>query len=222
MNIDSTSQPPSAQEKVRHRLRSVAVFVAGIGAVTALLYVCRVPIFIALARVWIVDQPPVKADAIMVLGGGIDTRPQAAARFYQQGLAPVILVPLNDLSPTEELGLVETTPQLTQRVLEKLGVPASAIQIIGTNVMNTHDEAEALKAWVVEHSARNVLIPTDLFHSHRVHWYFTKILKPVGCVPIVQAITPRRYAITNWWLNELGLIEFETEVLKTAFYSFRY
>ena len=41
-----------------------------------------------LANAWIVHDPLSRADAIVVLGGGMQTRPFEAARLYREGYAP--------------------------------------------------------------------------------------------------------------------------------------
>ena len=213
--------PPKNTSVWRRLRRYLYGVVLLLGLATVAFYERR-RLLTGLAQLWIVNEVPVKADAIMVLGGGIDTRPQAGARMFLQGLAPVILIPQNRLLPEEESGLVSSTHELTAKILVRLGVPTNSIQFIGTNVANTHEEALSLRAWCVENHAKTVLIPTELFHSHRVHWFVNRELKLIGCTAKVQALPQRKYDADNWWLDEAGLIAFETEILKTAYYVLRY
>jgi hypothetical protein len=50
-------------------------------------WLARVQILQGAARAWIVSDSVVPADAIAVLGGGLETRPFAAADLYKKGMA---------------------------------------------------------------------------------------------------------------------------------------
>ena len=182
----------------------------------------RAPLLRAAAWWWIVNDPPAHADAIVVLGGGLDCRPFAAARLYRSGAAPAVLVTQPRLSPTEELGLRAPEQEIARAILLTNGVPATAIQALGTNVFNTRDEALALRAWVEQTKAHSVLIPTDVFHTRRARWIFERALRGTGSQVRMVAVDPPRYTATNWWRVEDGLIAFETEVVKSVYYHLKY
>ncbi len=143
----------------------------------ALGYVFRSPLLTGLAHAWIINDQPQKADAIVVLGGGLEYRPFEAARLYTNGLAPKILIAQPELPPTAELGLTVPEFVTARKVLLQLGVPESAIEMIGTNVTSTRDEALAVRAWVEQNHAGSVIIPTDIFHTRRARWIFRKALR---------------------------------------------
>ena len=52
---------------------------------------------------WVVSDELTHADAIAVLGGGIDVRPFAAADLYKHGFASTILVANGQMGRAEEL-----------------------------------------------------------------------------------------------------------------------
>ena len=83
-----------------------------------------------------------------------------------------ILIAQPELPPTAQMGLTVPEFVTARQVLLKLGVPETAIQMLGTNVTSTRDEALALKAWVMANNAHSVVIPTDLFHTRRARWIF--------------------------------------------------
>jgi hypothetical protein len=60
--------------------------------------VLREPVLLKAADLWIVSDPINRADAIVVLGGGLATRPFVAAELWQRGLADKILIS----QPSEE------------------------------------------------------------------------------------------------------------------------
>lgn len=191
-------------------------------ALLAALYVCRAPLLRGAAAAWIINDPATNADAIVVLGGGLEYRPFAAARLYATGAAPRVLVTQPELPPTAQMGL--TTPEhvLAREVLLSNGVPASAILLLGTNVTSTRDEALALKQWVTETKTHSVIIPTEPFHTRRARWIFCKALRGTAAEIHVTAVAPSRYTATNWWQSEDGLIAFQNEVVKSLYYHLKY
>jgi len=55
-------------------------------------YIFRAPLLRGAASAWIVNEPLTKADVIVVLGGGPETRPFEAAKLYHQEVASRIMV----------------------------------------------------------------------------------------------------------------------------------
>jgi uncharacterized SAM-binding protein YcdF (DUF218 family) len=186
------------------------------------LFTFRAPLLRTAARAWIINDPVTRTDAIVLLGGGLETRPFAAARLYAEHAAPKILVSQPKLPPTAQMGL--TTPEfvIAREVLLSNGVPESAIEVLGTNMTSTFDEARALKAWLSQNQAHTVIIPTDLFHTRRARWIFSKMLRNTGARVFMEAIPVREYGATNWWQHEEGLIAFQNEVIKSVYYHVKY
>ena len=87
---------PDASMTPRHRTKSFP-HKAGIALAVLLLtvsagWLARVQILRGAARVWIVSDSLVPADAVAVLGGGLETRPFAAADLYKKGMVRQILI----------------------------------------------------------------------------------------------------------------------------------
>ena len=79
--------PPSAAPRSRKCLRRLLWLLAVCAALAAVAWVYRAPLLIGLGKAWIVDDPLTRADAIVILGGGIETRPFEAARLYRQAIS---------------------------------------------------------------------------------------------------------------------------------------
>jgi GrpB-like predicted nucleotidyltransferase (UPF0157 family) len=104
------------------------------------------------------------ADAVVVRGGGYDVRPFVAADLYKKGLAHKVLVSqVEGDGPTK----IRTLPngELNVKLVRKLGVPDSAIEIFGKGSKNTWDEAVALRDWTKQHPTSALIIPTEVFFA---------------------------------------------------------
>jgi uncharacterized SAM-binding protein YcdF (DUF218 family) len=204
------------------RIRFVIIAACGLSLIVASAWLARAPLLTALARAWIIDDKPQKADAIVVLGGGVESRPFAAAQLYNEGFAPAVLIMDVSLSPTEELGIKDPERDVTRRILTRQGVPEAAIQSVGQSVHNTYEESLAVRAWAQTNDAKRLLITTEIFHTRRVRWLFRKRFRGTGTEIRVVAAQPREYAATNWWKNEQGLINFQNEWVKFPYYWAKY
>ena len=185
-------------------------------------YLFRAPLLRTSAEWWIVNQPAAKADAIVVLGGGLESRPFAAAKLYQQGLARQVLLMNIRPDATTELGITPTEQELTHKVLVAEGVPATSLKEIGNHVVNSYDESLAVRDWVKQTGARRIIIVTDMFHTRRVSWLYGKELAGLKVNVSVVAAPQRDYTAANWWQHEDGLIAFQNEVIKLAYYRWKY
>jgi uncharacterized SAM-binding protein YcdF (DUF218 family) len=182
----------------------------------------RAPLLRSVAHLWIVADAPVKADAIVILGGGLDSRPTEAARLYHAGFAPRILVMQPEPTRVNELGLVVDYASLTRTLLEMDHVPADAIIPLVPNVTSTIEEARALAAWASANNAHRFLIPTDLFHTRRARWILQrKLCEPSDDIRMIP-VNPKRYTASDWWQHEEGLIDFQNEIIKFGMYLCRY
>lgn len=133
-----------------------------------------------------------------------------------------MLVVRIQLSPADELGVTEAETDSIRKVLLKKGVPETALVLIGTNISNTFEESQAVRDWAARTGARRVIIPTDIFHTHRAHWLFQRMIEGTPTKPLVTAVNPPEYTATNWWQTEQGQIAFQNEVVKHLFYRLKY
>jgi uncharacterized SAM-binding protein YcdF (DUF218 family) len=171
----------------------------------------------------VVDEPiPENADAIIVLGGGVNLRPAEAARLYQRGISRKILVARPDQQLVEQLGIIPAEHEIALRYLVGVGIPSDSIQPLGSNLTSTYEEALAVRVWLATHPARCLVIPTDTFHSRRVKWTFEKVLHGTGVEVRVTAVPPLTYTASDWWRCEEGLIAVQNEYLKSIYYRFKY
>jgi len=201
--------------------RGVLALLASIAVLCVAAWFGREPLLRSAADLWIVSDQAARADAVVVLGGGIEIRPFAAAEYYRQGLVGKILLANIGSSRVEQLGLRESHVEANRKVLLKLGVPEASIESFGSNLSNTYEEVRALRDWAARTGARSILVPTEIFPARRVRWTLYRVF-PEEVTVRVPALDPLDYHRSNWWKSEGGLIGFQNEVIKYIYYRFKY
>jgi uncharacterized SAM-binding protein YcdF (DUF218 family) len=203
---------------VLRRLLVLLAVLAGLGAAA---WFARAPLLTSAADAWIVSDPPGPADAVAIFGGGIDTRPFAAAEYYKQGLVAKILLSDIGSSPAERIGVLSAQADVERAILIKLGVPDSAIETFGLKLTNTYEEAVALRDWAARTGARSVIVPTENFSARRVRWILRRVF-PDDIAVRVPAIDRGDYRRDDWWKSEKGVVAFQNELIKQMYYRLKY
>ena len=211
-----------AQQKCCLILRRALLVMAALAMIgTAGAWIARDTVLCAAASWWVVSDPIEASDAVAIFGGGLETRPVAAAQYYQQGLVKRILLSNVQMSPPEKAGILMPHVEANRRVLLKLGVPDSAIELFGDNLANTYQEAEALRQWAVAAGARSLIVPTDAFSSRRLVWMLHRAFGDDAVIRVV-ALKPLDYSIETWWRSENGVVAFQNEFIKYLYYRAKY
>ena len=206
----------------RRQLARLAVVILAIVLFGASAWVERAPLLRGAAELWIVSDAVSPADAAVVLGGGLDVRPFAAAELYREGLVKKVLVSQVGDDRAVAIGVEPGHTELNRQVLVKLGVPESAIETFGKANKDTKDEAVALRAWAERHHASALIIPMEFFAARRVRWIFDKKFSGQPVKIEVPSVDPPNYTRTNWWQNETAIIAFQNEILKYLYYRLKY
>src|SRR5262249_21320509 len=141
---------------------------------------------------------------------------------YKRGLAAKILVSqVAEAGVTEFLGLPGHTEQ-NRMVLLKLGVPASAIEIFGKGNSSTRDEAVALKDWGHQHSVSRIIVATDAFSARRVQLIFHREFAGSSVRLEIPSFEEPGHTRDEWWKTNVGIIAFQTEIMKYLYYRLKY
>lgn len=191
--------------------------------VVALLFSFRVPLLKAAARSWIVDTSPTETvDAVLIPGGGLETRPFGAAKLYHENHSIQLVTFEVEQFPTEKLGITRPHHELTLEVLTQLDVPAESIIVIGDGVTSTQDEVIASRKWAIENEVASLAVMTEIFPSRRVAWAYEKGFADTDIAIHVVPLPSEKYTADTWWQDETGLIQFQNEVIKFFYYLIRY
>lgn len=180
------------------------------------------------ARLLIIQAPLANADAIVVLGGSANYQERAreAARLLREGRAQRILI-TNDNLRGPWSSVEQRNPYFYERSydeIENAGVQADKIDVLMQPVNHTHEEAELVRQYALDHGIRSVLIVTSAYHSRRALWTFSRVFRDtdiiVGLIPASPGIETPRPA--TWWLTARGWKLVPTEYVKMIYYVVKY
>ncbi len=188
----------------------------------AVIWLERVALLQGAAELWIVSDAATPSDVAVVLGGGLDVRPFAAADLYKRGLVKRVLISQVGDDRLVSIGATLNHTEANRLVLLKLGVPDEVIERFGTESKNTRDEAIALSEWSIRNHAASFIIPTEIFSARRVRFIFHRVLKGETSHIEVLSLDPPLYTRADWWKTDTGLIAFQNEVVKYVYYRLKY
>jgi uncharacterized SAM-binding protein YcdF (DUF218 family) len=185
------------------------------------LWFAREPLLRGVADLWIVSDPVSHADAVGVLGGGLEVRPFAAAELYKRGLVTKALLSRVLEARSTGIGGIPGHSELNRMLLLNLGIPETAIEMFGHANRSTWDEAAALKEWADRHRVSRIVVPTEIFSARRVRWIFDREFHGSSVSLEFPALEPG-YTRAEWWKAEAGLIAFQNEIMKYLYYRLKY
>jgi uncharacterized SAM-binding protein YcdF (DUF218 family) len=197
------------------RALTIALLLVGIGAGA---WLERQALLRGLADLWIVSDPVTHGDAVVVLGGSFNWRPFVAADLYQKGLVSKVLISqVEDEQPAVKIGVLPEHTELNRKVLLKLGVPDTSIELFGTRNNSTEDEARALKVWAEQNAVSVLIIPTEPFFTRRTRGIFHREFYGTDV-----RIEISSFGTENTWTRKELELRVILEVLKYISYRLKY
>lgn len=200
--VKSSAAPSAEQGGIFFRLLLLLCFVCFLLA----LYLVRHPLLRLAGGFWIVDEAPLPADAIVILGDDNFNADRAAraTELYKAGWAPRIVASGRYLRPYASIA------ELEEHDLIGRGVPQSAIVRFAHRAENTKDEAAALAQLISSHGWKRILLVTSNYHTRRSQ-YLAEREFPAGTVLRVLAAPDSDYDPHDWWRTRGGLKIFSHE-----------
>ncbi len=180
------------------RLRTLVVL-----AVLAAAYVYRDDALSATGRYLVADEPPAKADAIVVLAGSAPDRILEAVDLFQQGLAPRIVLTRGSDSPGIDhlrkrgAQMLEAYEQ-NASIAEQLGVPKGAIEVVAGGAGGTVTEARVVIDHLRKKRVTRALIVTSKIHTRRAGWIYRGMARnEMSFTTCASRYDP--YDPARWW-----------------------
>jgi uncharacterized SAM-binding protein YcdF (DUF218 family) len=173
-----------------------------------LVYLARNPLLHLAGSFWIVDEGPVAADAIVILGDDNYQADRAtrAAELIKAGWAPRVIASGRYLRPYASIA------ELEEHDLVDRGVPQTAIVRLAHRAENTRDEAIAISQLISSRGWKRIILVTSNFHTRRSR-YICERTFPSGTVLRVVAARDSDFDPDNWFRTRLGVKIFAHELL---------
>jgi uncharacterized SAM-binding protein YcdF (DUF218 family) len=184
-------------EFVGHLLRIFAV----LGALALLALSAGLALMLAVGH-WLVREDSLqKANAVAVLSGNFPARALEAASLYRNGYAGEIWLthPGPQSNTLTQMGIhYPGEADFNYQVLRHQGVPAKAIHILDSPIINTQDELEVIGSALRQKNNASVIVVTNKAHTRRVHELWDRLSPPRGKI-IVHAIANDDFDPSAWW-----------------------
>jgi uncharacterized SAM-binding protein YcdF (DUF218 family) len=200
---------PATVSRSRSRAWRVLSVVGGGGLVVVLV------IFFGVGRWLVVEDPLVRARAIVVLSGAMPLRAIEAAKLYRQGYAPEIWL-THSAEPgetLEEMGIpFSGEDHYNTLVLVHEGVPPEAIHVLDPPIVNTADEIKAAAAALARGNGAAVIIVTTKAHTRRVRLLWRRLAPSQGRA-VVRAASSDPFDPRHWWRTTSDALDVVRELL---------
>jgi uncharacterized SAM-binding protein YcdF (DUF218 family) len=184
-------------------------------SLAAIVGLLGVIVFLGVGRWLVVQDPLEKAQAILVLSGGMPFRAEEAARLYREGYAPKVW-----LTHSAEPGATLSAMGLSYisedaydvRVLTHEGVPPNAIRLLQPDILNTADEISIASEALAQEKGSAVIIVTSKVHTRRARILWRRLAARRGTA-IVRATSDDPFEPGRWWRTTADALDVVREVL---------
>jgi uncharacterized SAM-binding protein YcdF (DUF218 family) len=164
------------------------------------------------------EDPLQKSSAIAVLTGSLPARALEAAELYRNGYAKEIWLthPGDQEAALKEFGIhYPSEDEFNVQILRRQGVPARAIRILESPILNTADELTIIGTALRAKPQQSVIIVTNKSHTRRVHELWAKYHSADGKI-IVHSVAGDDFDPSHWWKSTGSTMEVVHEVFGIA------
>jgi len=165
---------------------------------------------------WLVQEDHLRpATAIVVLSGNTPERALEAAQLFDDGYATEIWLthPGAQADALADFGIrYPAEDDVNTRVLRRVGVPAKAIHVLDTPIVNTDNELEVISSALQSRGGHTVILITNKAHTRRVHVIWDKYYSQRGQA-LVHAVSDDAFQPSRWWLYSGSVNQVVHEVM---------
>ena len=133
-------------------------------------------------RFLVINEPPRKADVIIVIDGGASE--ELGIKYYHLGYAPYLIFTR------------ATAAMRTQAIKE--GVPAQSL-ILEDRADSTYENASYSKTIMEQHGFKSGLVVAIDYHSRRTMLVFSQVFKNTGTNFTFSSAKDPGFNPTSWW-----------------------
>jgi uncharacterized SAM-binding protein YcdF (DUF218 family) len=174
-----------------------------------------VAVWLPFAGVLLIDaEPPMPADAIVVLAGNAPDRLPWAEQLRSQGYADLLVV---SNEPVHTHGLETTWLGLHRAGVAAPEIPDTSLLVIDPPPESTIDEARRSAQMLQSRGARSALLVTDAFHSRRAALLFRAAFARSG-LSVRSVPAPDSFDLGHWWAHPVSARRVVEEWTKLVWY----
>ncbi len=201
------------------RTRRVRVATIALG-VLLVLWIGRARLLTAIGDGLVSDDPLMPAEVIVTSLASVRADALETARLYRDGLGRRVVIARWQQEPLDDeilrLGVPWVPPhELAVAVLEKSGVPPTAIELLDDAVDGLNTEISAIARFANATPPASLLYVTARSHGRRARWLLHRLL-PERTMLIVRASTDDQFHPDAWWQSRSGSREVAMEYLRWA------
>lgn len=200
---------PAAISHPRSRSRRVLLTAGGVCVAFVAV------ILFGVGRWLVLEDPLVKAKAIVVLSGAMPLRAIEAGKLYREGYAPEVWL-THSTEPAgtlQEMGISFAGEDYYNKlVLIHEGVPTEAIHVLEPPIVNTADEIRAAAAALASGKGEAVIIVTTKAHTRRTRLLWRRLAPGQGRA-IVRAASGDSFDPRHWWRTTGDALDVVREAL---------
>lgn len=208
--MDSANGTTKNSKSLRLRL-----FLGILGTLIALVATSSLIVLLDVGK-WLVKEDPLQpATAIAVLSGSMPTRALEAAALYHEGYAKEIWLthPDTHADALKQLGIsYPSEDDFNTRVLRRAGVPAKAIRVLDSPIVNTAEELDVISLALKSKGGNKIIIVTNRAHTRRVHILWNRYFSSRGQL-LTHGLPDDDFVAARWWRDPGSMSQVTHEVL---------
>jgi len=168
------------------------------------------------------EDTPQKAEAIVVLNGGIPIRILEAVDLYNGGYGEIIIFcktsESSDYKKLRESNVYYPVEHdINKQIAEEFEIPSSNIYMINKMVSSTYGELESVKGFLIDNNIKKIIIVTSKVHTLRTRMIANKVFnKKIEFMVI--GTNYDGYNPKTWWKNRNATRYTVSEYLKIVAY----
>ncbi len=203
MDASGPSAAPSAEAVVSTRRRRRRRRRAFALAIVAAVLVFHVPILRQVGSLLIVDTPPPRPDALLLISG--DGMYSRAAQAVLANPDLIVLKPEFTKARLEQMGIWPDRVAEFHRELTRRGVPDGQQVVLRGPARSEWEAADLLNHWLDRHREQQIAALCDEFQTRRLKLVIDSVLKSRAGQVGIHPLADRRYDSTNWWKSRAGI-----------------
>lgn len=159
-----------------------------------------------------------ESDLLVVLGGGFGDRIVEGVKLFRLGMARNVLI-TGAYSSINKEGLIFIDPRASQ--FSKAGAGSDFIFLDGS-ARSTWAEVHVIRALMLKHQWRTVLVVSDPPHLARLQWSLDRVISGYGLAYRLVSSEAEWWHPLLWWTNRIASKFVGKELVKNVYYRIRY